>query len=165
MNVKEEDKQQRETVNTRAQEILNEQMDEVKDMNKMLMYTKCVTIRDKQTHQNKQIREAMINEEKRKDLMWEIQRLKMIKQKDEEDKVKKVEQKEVCNAMIEQMKEKERKKLHEREIDEFEGLEITKAVIIAEELNKQQILAQKQKVALHKQQVNKSKLDHQMLCQ
>lgn len=89
----------------------------------------------------------------------------MIKQKDEEDRAKKVEQKEVCNAMIEQMKEKERKKLHEREIDEFEGLEITKAVIIAEELNKQQILKQKQKVALHKQQVNKSKLDHQMLCQ
>ena len=53
--MKEEDKQQRETVNTRAQEILNEQMDEVKDMNKMLQYTKCVTIRDKQLNQNKYI--------------------------------------------------------------------------------------------------------------
>lgn len=67
--------------------------------------------------------------------------------------------------MIEQMKEKERKKLQEREIDELEGLEIAKAVRIAEELEKQQILAQKHKVALHKQQVNKSNLDHQMLRQ
>lgn len=30
----------------KAKEILNEQIDEVKDMNKMVMYAKCVTIRD-----------------------------------------------------------------------------------------------------------------------
>ena len=39
--------------------------------------------------------------------------------------------------MIEQMKEKERKKLHEREVDELEGLEIAKAVRIAEHHEKQ----------------------------
>jgi hypothetical protein len=34
------------------------------------------------------------------------------------------------------MKEKERRKLYEREIDEFEGLEITKAVMMADEAEK-----------------------------
>lgn len=97
--------------------------------------------------------------------MWEIERLKLIKQKDEEDNAKKEEQKEVCQQMIEQMKEKERKKLHEREVDELEGLEIAKAVRIAEHHEKQQALAQKHKVALHKQQINNSNLDHQMLRQ
>ena len=31
----------------RAQEIMSEQLDDVKEMNKMVMYAKCVTIRDR----------------------------------------------------------------------------------------------------------------------
>jgi len=44
-------------------------------MNKMIMYAKVVTIRDKQLLQKKQIRRRLINEEKQKDLMIEIDRL------------------------------------------------------------------------------------------
>ncbi len=106
-----EEKQQRETVNTRAQEILNEQMDEVKDMNKMVKYTKIASIRDKQLRQKSMIREMHVQEEKRKDLMWEIERLKVVKCQDDKQRVKKAEQREVCQVMVEQMKEKERKRL------------------------------------------------------
>lgn len=76
-------------------------MDEVKDMNKMVKYTKIATIRDKQLKQKAMIRDMEIQEEKRKDLMWEIERLKVVKQVDEQNKKKKEQQKEVCEVMIE----------------------------------------------------------------
>lgn len=50
-----DEKQKKEGIIKRAQEILNEQEDDVKDMNKMVMYTKCVTVRDKQLIERKQI--------------------------------------------------------------------------------------------------------------
>jgi len=43
-----DEKEAKESMQTRAQEILNEELDEVKEMNKMMMYAKCVTVRDKQ---------------------------------------------------------------------------------------------------------------------
>lgn len=73
---------------------MNEQMDDVKEMNKMVMYAKCVTIRDKQLVEKQDIRGEKKLEEKRKDLMMEIERLKKIKYYEELEKRKKEEQKE-----------------------------------------------------------------------
>lgn len=39
---------------------MNEQMDEVKDMNKMVKYTKIASIRDKQLRQKNMIREMHV---------------------------------------------------------------------------------------------------------
>lgn len=47
--------QKKDSALNRAQEVLNEQLDDVKDMNKMVMYTKCVTVRDKQLKEKKYI--------------------------------------------------------------------------------------------------------------
>lgn len=44
----------------------------------MVNYVKCVTIRDKQLEEKKEIIEEKKREEKRKDLMLEIERLKKI---------------------------------------------------------------------------------------
>ena len=76
----------------KAQEILNEQLDDVKHMNKMMMYAKCVTVRDQQLGEKKVIHDHKKNEEKRKDLMMEIERLKQIKYYEELEKMKKEEQ-------------------------------------------------------------------------
>ena len=76
----------------KAQEILNEQLDDVKHMNKMMMYAKCVTVRDQQLGEKKVIHDHKKNEEKRKDLMMEIERLKQIKYYEELEKSKKEEQ-------------------------------------------------------------------------
>ena len=48
-----EEKRGKESMQTRAQEILNEELDEVKEMNKMVMYAKCVSVRDKQLLERK----------------------------------------------------------------------------------------------------------------
>jgi len=60
-------------------------------MNKMVMYAKCVTIRDKQLEQKKSLHESMKVQEKRKDLMMEVDRLKKIKYYEEQEKLKKEE--------------------------------------------------------------------------
>lgn len=57
----------------------------------MVMYAKCVTIRDRQLNEKSDIRgENKINE-KRKDLMMEVERLKKIKYYEELEKAKKEE--------------------------------------------------------------------------
>ena len=72
---------------------MNEQLDDVKAMNKMVMYAKCVTIRDKQLDEKKKIVEEVKVQEKRKDLMMEIERLKKIKFYETQEKMKKEDQK------------------------------------------------------------------------
>lgn len=57
----------------------------------MVMYAKCVTIRDKQLIEKQIIHNEHKNEEKRKDLMMEIDRLKTIKYYEDLDKKKKEE--------------------------------------------------------------------------
>lgn len=66
-------------------------MDDVKEMNKMVMYAKCVTIRDKQLLEREDNREDAKIGEKRKDLMMEIERLKKIKYFEEMERRKKEE--------------------------------------------------------------------------
>ena len=60
----------------KAQQQMDEEHDDVKHMNQMVLYSKVVTIRDKQLGENKRLEEDWVNEQKRLDLMMEIERLK-----------------------------------------------------------------------------------------
>lgn len=86
-----EEKAVKDSMIDNAKKIINEQLDDVKEMNKMVMYAKCVTIRDKQLIEKQVIHNEYKNEEKRKDLMMEIDRLKTIKYYEDLDKKKKEE--------------------------------------------------------------------------
>ena len=55
---------------------MDEQHDEVKGMNKALFYAKVVTVRDKQLEESKQLEQEYLEEQKKLDLMMEIERLK-----------------------------------------------------------------------------------------
>jgi len=48
-------------------------------MNQMVIYSKCVTIRDKQLEEQKQLEEEYKAENKWLDIMMEIERLKSLK--------------------------------------------------------------------------------------
>ena len=48
----------------KANDLRNEDRDDVKEMNKMIMYAKVVSIRDKQLNQKKQIHHHYVEEEK-----------------------------------------------------------------------------------------------------
>ena len=59
-------------------------------MNQMVLYSKVVTIRDKQLGENKRLEEEWKEEQKKLDLMMEIERLKVL-QEEEEREVRKAQ--------------------------------------------------------------------------
>lgn len=100
---------------------MNEQLDDVKMMNKMVMYARIVTVRDKQLDEKQMIHGNMKVQEKRKDLMMEIERLKKIKYYEELEKLKKEELIVGHMVIIDQIKERELIRLKEKEEQEREG--------------------------------------------
>jgi hypothetical protein len=71
---------------SKAQMLLDEQLDDVKKMNQIVFYSKVVTVRDKQLEESKQLEREYIEEQKKLDLMMEIERLKGLKAEEEREK-------------------------------------------------------------------------------
>lgn len=146
----------------RDEAVLNS-MDEVKDMNKMVAYAKAAYIRERQIEERKAINGVKCDEEKRKDLMMEIERAKGLAV-DEEAAIKRkataIVGKEVIIGQIqerefERMKEKEQlakegedmlRKLKQREIEEIEEAE--RKVIRQREIFEQMIEENKSQVEI-----------------
>ncbi len=72
-------KQVKDSILAWAEAQLDEEKDDVKHMNQMVIYSKCVTIRDKQLEEQKRLEEEYRAENKRLDIMMEIERLKSLK--------------------------------------------------------------------------------------
>lgn len=70
---------------SKAQAQLDEELDDVKHMNQMVLYSKVVTIRDKQLQENKMLESEWVEEQKKLDLMMEIERLKGLKVAEERE--------------------------------------------------------------------------------
>ena len=51
----------------------------------MVLYSKVVTIRDKQLNENKRLESEWVEEQKKLDLMMEIERLKVLKEEEERE--------------------------------------------------------------------------------
>ena len=67
----------------KAQLMQDEQLDDVKRMNQMVFYSKVVTVRDKQLQESKILEREYVEEQKKLDLMMEIERLKSLKVEEE----------------------------------------------------------------------------------
>ena len=80
------EKNKAETLLSKAQKKLDEEMDDVKHMNQMVLYSKVVTIRDKQIEENKRLENEWVEEQKKLDLLMEIERLKALKEEEEREK-------------------------------------------------------------------------------
>lgn len=79
------EKNKAETLLSKAQKKLDNDMDDVKAMNQMVLYSKVVTIRDKQLEENKRLEQEWVEEQKKLDLMMEIERLKVLKEEEERE--------------------------------------------------------------------------------
>ena len=95
---------------------MDEELDDVKKMNQMVLYAKCATIRDKQLIENKEIEKQRRDEELQKDMMMEVERLKAVKFYD--DKIKAVSQIQRQGALviIDQIKDRNAKRIKEEEL-------------------------------------------------
>ena len=78
------EKDQADSLLTKAQQMMDEGHDDVKQMNQMMLYSKVVTIRDRQLEEAKRLEQEWVEEQKRLDLMMEIERLKSLKLQEEE---------------------------------------------------------------------------------
>ena len=94
------EKEKNETLLTKAQQMLDEEHDDVKHMNQMMLYSKVVTIRDKQKEEQKRLEEEWIEEQKRMDIMMEIERLKSLKMQEEREVQRKQAQKQGSLVII-----------------------------------------------------------------
>lgn len=85
---------------SKAQMQLDEEHDDVKHMNQMVLYSKVVTIRDKQLEENKQLEREWVEEQKRLDIMMEIERLKGLKVAEEREIIRQHAQRKGATVII-----------------------------------------------------------------
>ena len=73
------------TLLSKAQDQMDEDYDDVKHMNAMVLASKIYTVRDIQMNENRNLEENWVSEQKRLDMMMEIERLKAIKAEHERE--------------------------------------------------------------------------------
>ena len=120
------DKEKADGLLTKAQQILDEDHDDVKHMNQIMLYSKVVTIRDRQLEEAKRLEQEWIEEQKRLDIMMEIERLKSLKLQEEREVKRKEARKQGSLVIIDQIKERELERIKDQEIREREMQQMIK---------------------------------------
>lgn len=111
-----EDRKRKEGLLSRAQMLLDEQMDDVKAMNQMCFYSKVVTVRDKQLIESQRLEQEYINEQKKLDLMMEIERLKGLAEEDRRDHMRAQARKRGAQVIVDQIGDRQQERIKEQEI-------------------------------------------------
>lgn len=127
---------------SRAQQLLLEQKDEVKRMNQMILYSKCVTIRDAQIEEKRKMMQDNEEEERRQDLAMEVERVRALEQYEAREKQRVLEMKLGAKTIEDQIRKRERMRLLEAEkVDQERALMHREA----EKLKEQELAAQIEK--------------------
>lgn len=113
-----------ETLMSKAQKQLDEELDDVKHMNQMMLYSKVVTVRDKQLQENKLLEQEWIEEQKKLDMMMEIERLKVLKEEEERELNKAAARKKGAQVIVDQIQERNVQRMREQEIRDKERIQL-----------------------------------------
>ena len=118
--------------------------DYVKQMDKMVLYAKIATIRDRQMKDRKKVEEIYKKKEEKLDLMMELERLKEMKlQEEQKEKVAK-QQREGALVIMEQIKHAQKERQLQRDAIEKEGLEMKK--LMAQRLEEERKKLEQEKI-------------------
>lgn len=104
----------------RSKRMMDEDTDEVKYMNKLMLYAKCVTIRDAQVEEKKAIKSEKKEEEKRLDMMMEMERLKALKMYEERESKRIEDRRKGAGVIRAQIDEREQDRLRQLELKQQE---------------------------------------------
>lgn len=126
----------------KAQFQLLEEKDEVKHMNQMMLYSKCVTIRDAQVEEKKHMMMEEEEENRKLDTMMEIERLKALEQYEERERQRAEERKRGAKILGEQIAERERERIRQEELRDQERIQVMKEI---ERLKEEEMQAQIEK--------------------
>lgn len=97
-------------------------------MNQMVLYSKVVTIRDKQLQENKRLESEWIEEQKKLDLMMEIERLKVLKEEEEREARKQIARNKGAQVIVDQIQDRTLERMKEQEIRDKERLLLLKNI-------------------------------------
>lgn len=86
---------------------MDEELDDVKHMNHLMLQSKVITVRDVQMEENKKLEEEWLSEQKRLDIMMEIERLKGLKADREKEERKAIATKKAAMELVEQIRERD----------------------------------------------------------
>lgn len=104
-----------------AKQTMDEDHDDVKHMNQMMLYAKCSTIRDAQILEKQRMHEANAEEERRQDILMEVERIKTLKMFKERETQRAEEQKIGAQVIIQQIQEREAERIRQQEHREQEA--------------------------------------------
>merc|ERR1712139_280754 len=110
-----DERAQKNGVLEKAKNMLDEEMDDVKHMNQMMLYSKIVTIRDAQIQEKRYVQQEKEEEERELDMMMEIERLKGLKMYEEREKARVDDQRKGASVIIEQIKDRQALRMREEE--------------------------------------------------
>eukprot|EP00435_Cladocopium_sp_Y103_P058947 s337_g20.t3 len=124
----------------RAKQMLDEDMDDVKHMNQMMLYSKIVTIRDAQIQEKRMVQGEREEEERHLDAMMEIERLKALKMYEVREQERLQSQRSGAKVIIEQIKDRQAQRMKEEEHRDQERAFVLKQIesLKAEEVEQQQ---------------------------
>uniref|UniRef100_A0A7S1L779 Cilia- and flagella-associated protein 45 n=1 Tax=Alexandrium catenella TaxID=2925 RepID=A0A7S1L779_ALECA len=130
---------QKNSVLERAKQMLDEDMDDVKHMNQMMLYSKIVTIRDAQIQEKRNVQAEKEEEERQLDAMMEIERLKALKMYEVREKERLESQRSGAKVIIEQIKDRQGQRMRAEEQRDQERSFILKQIeaLKAEEVEQQ----------------------------
>merc|ERR1719343_926154 len=130
---------QKNSVLERAKQMLDEDMDDVKHMNQMMLYSKVVTIRDAQIQEKRVVQAEKEEEERQLDSMMEIERLKALRMYEAREKERLESQRSGAKVIIEQIKDRQSQRMKEEEQRDQERAFILKQIecLKAEEVEQQ----------------------------
>ncbi|XP_064651081.1 cilia- and flagella-associated protein 45-like isoform X1 [Lineus longissimus] len=112
----------------KAKEQVQEQEDEIKYLNELILNAKCHAIRDAQVIEKDEIKQEMTEEEKRLDSMMEVHRVNVIRIQEEIEKQRREERLLGAATLLEQIQENERERLFELERKDQENVEGQKLI-------------------------------------
>mmetsp|Transcript_50421 Transcript_50421/g.100308 ORF Transcript_50421/g.100308 Transcript_50421/m.100308 type:complete len:522 (-) Transcript_50421:104-1669(-) len=130
---------QKNSVLERAKMMLDEDMDDVKHMNQMMLYSKIVTVRDAQIQEKRTIQAEKEDEERALDAMMEIERLKALKMYEDREKERVESQRSGAKVIIEQIKDRQVGRMRDEEQRDKERAFVLKQIdaLKAEEIEQQ----------------------------
>lgn len=98
-----------------AERARDEQLDDVKHMNQMMLYAKCVTIRDAQLLEKQMIQKEKADHEKAIDMVMEQERLKALELTEERERMKGEERLRGAAIIRMQIEQREKERIREQE--------------------------------------------------
>ncbi|GMH38916.1 hypothetical protein BSKO_06814 [Bryopsis sp. KO-2023] len=127
---------------SRAKHLLEEELDDVKNMNQMILYSKCVTIRDAQIEEKKHMMLEAEESDRKLDLMMEIERLKALENYEIVEVQRAEERRRGAEVLSRQIEERAKERVKQEELRNRERIQMLKEI---ERLKEEEVQVQVRK--------------------